>query len=161
MTLTLNNAYPLSIIIDMKMPENIRAEFQAYGRTGGHERARRMQPQKRQAVARQAAVRRWTKARFGEQHFAELGMPGGAAIDKGLADLTEGRETIESLLVSLAAPRLRREGVPVPRNTLPDAHDRLYDLLASTHGELAHPRFGAWLRQVVSFADACASARVD
>lgn len=55
-------------------------------------------------------------------------------IEMGLADLAAGKESVESLLVSLAAPRLRREG-------------------------LAHHRYLACLRRVTSFADACARVR--
>ena len=70
-----------------------------------------------------------------------------------------GKESPESLAVSLAAPRLRREGVPVPASCLPDADRRLYRLLESRHGPIAHARYLAWLRQVASFADACGLAR--
>ncbi len=80
-------------------------------------------------------------------------------IDKGLDDLAGGIESPESLAISLAAPRLRREGVPVPAEWLPDADRRLYRLLESRHGALAHARYLAWLRQVSSFADACRLAR--
>jgi len=33
-------------------------------------------------------------------------LPGGDLVERGLADLAEGRETAESLLVSIGAPRL-------------------------------------------------------
>jgi hypothetical protein len=78
----------------------------------------------------------------------------------GLADLAAQRESVESLAVSLAVPRLKREGVPVPGKPFPDADLRLYRLLEKTSGELAHERYLAWLRQMASFADACADARV-
>lgn len=87
-------------------------------------------------------------------------MPGGEVIDAGLDALTAGEETIEGLLVSLAAPRLKREGVPLPRELFPDADMRLYRLLERKSGELAHARYLAYLRQVTSFADACADARL-
>ena len=38
--------------------------------------------------------------------------PGAELVEKGLADLAEGAETVESLLVSVGAPRLRDLGVP-------------------------------------------------
>jgi hypothetical protein len=104
-------------------------------------------------------VRRWIRARFGEPRFALLGLPGGARIDEGLDDLSAGRETVASLLVALAAPRLRRERVPVPRIEFPDPDRRLYRLLQATDGALAHSRFRALRREVVSFADACAFLR--
>lgn len=61
--------------------------------------------------------------------------------------------------VSLAAPRLRREGVPVGA-TLPDADHRLYDLLSRTEGDRAHARYLAWLDRMASFADACRYRRL-
>jgi hypothetical protein len=82
-------------------------------------------------------------------------------IDKGLDDLAAERETAESLAVSLAAPRLRREAVPLPATRLADADRRLYRLLERAHGDLAHARYLARLRQVASFADACRFARID
>lgn len=114
----------------------------------------------RTAIARWAAVRRWIRVRFGDPSLAAAGLPGGALIDRGLGDLSAGRETVESLLVSLAAPRLRREGVPVPTCCLPDGDRRLYRLLEVGHGDLAHARYLALLRQAASFADACRAARV-
>jgi hypothetical protein len=119
-----------------------------------------MSPESRKIVARTAAIRRWTKVRFGYASFEEAGLPGGEIIDKGLADLAKGKETIEGLLVSLATPRLKREGVPLPRELFPDADMRLYRLLETKSGELAHTRYLAYLRQAVSFADACSDVRL-
>jgi hypothetical protein len=109
--------------------------------------------------ARQATTSDWLRERFGASSFAETGYPGGELIDTGLADLADGRVTIGSLLVSLAAPRLRREGVPVG-HPLENPEDRLYALLSSSSGDLAHSRYNAYLRQVVSFADACRFVRL-
>ena len=83
-------------------------------------------------------------------------------IDSGLNDLVSGNETIESLVVLLAAPRLRSEGIPLPRTAiLPDADRRLYRILERTTGDLAHARYLAHLRQVASFADSCRAVRRD
>jgi len=112
----------------------------------------------RRAVARRAAGSRWIRERFGAPSFEELGLPGGEEVDAGLADLAYDRTTPESLAVSLAAPRLRREGVPVS-NVLDDPERRLYEILSRTEGDLAHARYNAWLRRLVSFADACRLAR--
>ena len=81
-------------------------------------------------------------------------------VDTGLADLASGRISVESLLVSLAAPRLRREGIRVPR-AHENAEERLYHLLEETEGELAHVRYSAYLRQMSSFADVCRNARLE
>jgi len=118
-----------------------------------------MSPADRRTVARKAAMRRWIRTRFGDSSFEDLGYPGGAMIDRGLDALAAGSESADALAVSLAAPRLRREGVPVPGACIPDADRRLYHLLESRHGELAHPRFLATLRQLASFADACREGR--
>jgi hypothetical protein len=144
----------------MKLPASVREQFQAYGRDGGHARAARMSAGARKAVGRVAAIRRWTHERFGAPDFETLGLPGGEMIDTGLRDLAFGRESVESLLVSMAAPRLAREGVPVPREQFSDEEERLYRLLTADNEDLAHARYNALRRQVVSFADACAQARV-
>ncbi len=142
------------------MPSEIRNQFRRYGRAGGRARAARMEPDERRTVARRAAATRWIRERFGASSFEALGLPGGDIVDAGLADLAAGKATAESLLVSLAAPRLRREGVPLGE-THSDPEDRLYALLSRTAGDLAHARYGAYLRQAVSFADACRVARLD
>lgn len=144
----------------MELPEQVREEFRRHGRDGGRARAARLSPQRRKLIARRAAASRWIRERFGATSFEALGLPGGDIIDAGLADLAAGKETEGSLLVSLAAPRLRREGVPVgPSLDNPD--ERLYELLAGIDPDLAHARYNAYLRRVVSFADACRFARRD
>lgn len=143
----------------MRLPKSVRERFRTYGRAGGRARAARMSPEARSAVASRAAIRRWIQVRFGAARFAELGLPGAAIVDAGLDDLAAHRETIESLAVSEAAPRLRREGVPVPRHVRPGAAARLYRRLEQRDHALAHARFNAHLRQLVSFADACAAVR--
>lgn len=156
----LTYAYPLSIFIGMKLPPTVRERFRAHGRAGGRARAARMSPAARRGVARHAAVRRWLRVRFGAPGFAALGLPGGETIDAGLLSLARGEESVESLLVSLAAPRLRREGVPLPCDTIATPEMRLYRLLERRDGALAHARYLACLRQVESFANSCAAARV-
>ena len=144
----------------MRLPNTVRDRFRAYGRAGGRARAARMSSEARRTVARMAAIRRWTRVRFGSASLGALGLPGGEVIDAGLDALAAGEDSVESLVVSLAAPRLRREGVPLPGPLIPDADLRLYRLLERTSGDLAHARYLAYLRQVVSFADSCSAARV-
>ena len=144
----------------MKLPAEVRERFRRHGRTGGRTRAARMTPGARTAVARQAAAARWIRNRFGASSFEALGFPGGDLIDRGLVDLAQDRETVESFLVSLAAARLRREGIPL-RAVQADPEERLFQLLTQSDGELAHARYGAYLRQVSSFADACRRARLE
>lgn len=144
----------------MKLPHAIRERFRRYGRAGGRQRAARLSSDARRAVARRAATARWIRARFGDSSFEALGLPGGDIVDTGLADLAAGKVTVASLLVSLAALRLRREGVPLSLIHA-NPENRLYNLLSRSEGDLAHARYGAYLRQVASFADACRVARLD
>ncbi len=143
----------------MKLSSRVRNQFRAYGQRGGKARAARLTRSDRQAAARLAVLRRWIGCRFGDTSFTALGMPGGEIMDTGLEDLCAGRETPESLLICLAAPRLRREGVPLPRELFKDAEEGLYRLLERTSGDLAHARYRAYLRQATSFADACPAKR--
>ena len=84
--------------------------------------------------------------------------PGAELIEMGLADLTAGRVTIESLLVSIAAPGLRDVGLAVGQ-PIPDAELQLYALLSARHGLAAHGHYNALLRRVASFRHAVACAR--
>lgn len=144
----------------MKMPAEVREGFRRHGSEGGRRRAAAMSAAERRAVARRGATARWIRRRFGAGTLERAGLPGGEIVDAGLADLAHGKVTIPSLLVSLAAPRLRREGVPVGP-PLASPEDRLYALVERESGDLAHARYGAYLRRMVSFADACRTARVD
>jgi hypothetical protein len=143
----------------MRLPKEVRERFVRYGREGGKARAVRMSSDARRATARRAASSRWIRERFGASSFAGLGLPGGEVVDIGLAHLADGTISAESLVVSLAAPRLRREGVPITALQA-DPENRLYELLARAQADLAHARYAAHLEQIRSFADACRFARL-
>ena len=82
-------------------------------------------------------------------------LPGSDLIKQGLRDLAAGAETIESLLVLVGAPRLRRLGFDVPRNDTPDfPEDRLYAKLSEENSDTAHSRYNALIRRLVSFEQA-------
>lgn len=85
-------------------------------------------------------------------------LPGSELIETGLADLTAGLVTIESLLVSIAAPGLRDVGLAVD-HPIADAELQLYALLAARDGAAAHSRYNALLRRVTSFRRAAQCAR--
>jgi len=87
-----------------------------------------------------------------------LPLPGEELVEKGLRDLEGSIETVEALLVSLAAPRLRALGVRVSA-PLADPEERLYRRLTMEHGDGAHARYNALVRRLVSYerAVACAS----
>ena len=80
-------------------------------------------------------------------------LPGGDLVAKGLEDLAHSHETVEALLVSIAAPRLRNLGLPVAA-PLSDPEHRLYARLAQEDSDSAHSRYNALLRRLASFASA-------
>jgi hypothetical protein len=81
--------------------------------------------------------------------------PGGDLVRRGIRDLEQGIESMESLLVSVGAPRLRRLGLHVP-TPFPSPEHRLYRLLGERHGDAAHSRYNALVRRLVSFERAAA-----
>ena len=85
-------------------------------------------------------------------------LPGEELTTKGLDDLARGEETIESLLVSIGAPRLARLGYDVGR-AFPSPEHRLYELLAREDPDSAHSRYNALIRRLVSFERAVECAR--
>ncbi len=85
-------------------------------------------------------------------------LPGAELVESGLQDLGAGRVSVESLLVSIGAERLRRAGLEVPAE-LPDPEHKLYLLLSEKHGDAAHSRYNALVRRLVSFERAIECAR--
>ena len=80
-------------------------------------------------------------------------LPGGDLVAKGLEDLARSSETVEALLVSIAAPRLRDLGL-LTAEPLLDPEHRLYDRLAREDPDSAHSRYNALLRRLTSFESA-------
>ena len=85
-------------------------------------------------------------------------LPGADLVEKGIADLEQGIESVESLLVSIGTPRLVGLGIGV-RSPIPSPEHRLYALLHAEEGDAAHSRYNALIRRLVSFerATECAS----
>ena len=86
------------------------------------------------------------------------GLPGEDLINQGMDDLRRGVASIPALLVSIAAPRLARLGLDVPRPFEAPEH-RLYQLLLDASPATAHARYNALIRRLVSYERAaeCAS----
>lgn len=80
-------------------------------------------------------------------------LPGAEIIKKGLQDLEKNEETLESLLVSIASPRLRRLGFQV-NHPYSDAENKAYRLLAKNNPDNAHSQYNAFIRLLVSFSRA-------
>ena len=85
-------------------------------------------------------------------------LPGEDLIEKGIEDLAAGVETVESLLVSIGAPRLTGLGVTV-ENPFPSPEHRLYKLLSADEPASAHSRYNALIRRLVSYERAAECAR--
>ena len=77
-------------------------------------------------------------------------LPGAELIETGCADLEAGTVSVESLLVSIAAPALRDVGLAI-EHPIADAEMRLYALLSARDGAAAHSRYNALLRRVSSY----------
>jgi hypothetical protein len=84
-------------------------------------------------------------------------LPGADLVEQGLADLRNGVESVESLVVSVGAPRLAALGLDVSP-PLDDAEHRLYGLLSAADPDSAHGRYNALIRRLVSFERALACA---
>jgi hypothetical protein len=84
-------------------------------------------------------------------------LPGHELVSQGLADLSDGRESDASLLVLMAASRLRALGFDVPPSTGDAPSHRLYERLADRDGG-AHSQYNALVSRVVSFARAAEHA---
>ena len=84
--------------------------------------------------------------------------PGGALVAQGLEDLGKGVVSEAALLVSVAAPRLRRLGFHVPELASPPPipEHALFEAIESRLERGAHTAYNALLAQVVSFAGAYA-----
>lgn len=61
---------------------------------------------------------------------------------------------MHALVVAIAATRLRRCGIDVPRVARGELEHRLYDALTTAHGDDAYGRYRALLARVDSFARA-------
>jgi hypothetical protein len=85
-------------------------------------------------------------------------LPGEELVEKGIADLERGIESIEALLVSIASQRLARIGFEIS-SPIGSPELRLYELLAEEDGDSAHSRYNALIRRLVSFERAAESLR--
>ncbi len=104
------------------------------------------------------------RARTGEP---PVDLPGAELVRQGLADLRDGRVSEASLLLLIAAPRLRAIGIAIPGERQEDGgrqedgespEHRLYSLLANRLGGAAHSRYNALLARIASFASAAEHA---
>lgn len=81
-------------------------------------------------------------------------LPGAELVLPGLADLVAVHETVEALLVEIAAPRLRRLGLAIPVRDDLEPERRLYALLSTVSPHDVHGRYNALLRRLIAFSQA-------
>jgi hypothetical protein len=77
-------------------------------------------------------------------------LPGSDLVERGLADLEAQVESIEALLVSIGAERMRRAGLAVPP-AIASPERALYETLRREDPDRAHSRYNALIRRLVSF----------
>jgi hypothetical protein len=82
-------------------------------------------------------------------------LPGSDLVQRGLDDANAGRESAESLLVEIAAPRLRELGLLVPDSLSGnDAELRLYARLGQSGALDPYSEYNALVRRLTSFVHA-------
>lgn len=82
-------------------------------------------------------------------------LPGAELVEQGLADLARHEMTDFSLLVLIAAPRLKRLGIQIPDHSFVRPHEhRLYERLEDRLGNGAHSYYNSLIRRIVSYARA-------
>jgi hypothetical protein len=89
------------------------------------------------------------------ENLSEEVLPGEDLVRQGLADLQSGRSSDASLLVLIAAPRLRALDVLVPEQHLEGTPEHLlYARLEERLGTGAHSHYNSLIRRIVSYARA-------
>ena len=85
----------------------------------------------------------------------ENSLPGEDLVRQGLADLAENRLSDFSLLVLIAAPRLKRLGIVVPESDFAQPYEHsLYQRLEERLDTAAHSHYNSLIRRIVSYARA-------
>ncbi len=84
--------------------------------------------------------------------------PGAELVFPGIEDLSQGKQTVASLLVSIGSPRLSRLGLRISDPFTSPEH-RLYQVLSRESPEGAHARYNALIRRLVSFERAAECAK--
>ena len=88
-----------------------------------------------------------------------VGLPGAELVTRGLRDVEQQIESLEALLVLVAAPRLSSLGLQIPPSHHHSPEHRLYEKLEALCGSGAHSAYNAYIRRIVSFAHALANEK--
>ena len=136
------------------MDDRVRAYLADIGRRGGTRSRRTLSTEQAQQMVARREGRRCLRA-F-EDMAAQMQLfeaPGFELVHQGIRDLAEGHLSTESLLVSIAAPRLQLLGIRLPP-VLPLPEEELFARLVDEHGDGAHSHYNALVRRLVSFTRA-------
>jgi hypothetical protein len=95
-----------------------------------------------------------------EKDGSQVRLPAQELIAAGFRDLERGLKSVEALLVSIGAPRLKQAGLSLPE-PIPMPEERLYDVLSEQYGDAAHSRYNALIRRLVSYERALARSEAD
>jgi hypothetical protein len=83
------------------------------------------------------------------------GLPGKDLVERGLLDVEHGKKSVESLLVTMAALRLRDLGLPVSEAIDSEEPElSLYALLGASGEPDPYSRYNALRRELASFVRA-------
>ena len=83
-----------------------------------------------------------------------LKYPGGEIISKGLRDIRHGKyNSIESLAVFMASPRLNEFGFHIDENHFIYPHLLLYKKLQKKYANSAHEQYNAVMKRVAKFCN--------
>lgn len=85
----------------------------------------------------------------------EASLPGEDLVRQGLDDLARKQMTDCSLLVLIAAPALKRLGVPIGEQPFPKPYEhQLFARLEQRLGAAAHSHYNSLIRRIVSYTHA-------
>lgn len=87
---------------------------------------------------------------MGRPQPIDLDLPGADLVEAGIRDLAQNKISVESLLVSIGAPRLRKIGFVIT-DPIQSPNIRLYELLAQSDPNGAHSRYNSYIRRLISF----------
>ena len=88
-------------------------------------------------------------------NFLNPDFPGADLIEKGLQDLDNNIESVESLLVMIGAPRLTSLGLVFKPLQLPDHPEMcLYRLLCTIYPRNTHAEYNALIQRLIRYESA-------
>jgi hypothetical protein len=159
---SLADRYEASSLIRMKSDrKNGRREDPCRARGAWRQRCALIEPARLRFPAIDAPKFRgkwktfWRKPKPWNRVEREPSLPDQELVEQGLADLEMGQVTDYSLLLLIAAPRLKRQGIEIPNLAIPWLYEhQLFARLTECLGAAAYSYYNSLIRRVVSYARA-------